>query len=190
MKLKTEKPMIKIGNKPMILHVLEALKKSKRVSKIFVAVSKYTPKTAEFVNKLGLDCVETPGKGYVYDMHYAIKLLRLGKVLIISADLPFIKEKMIDEIVQSFEKCNRPAMTVAVPLEVYEGLGITTNHVFEVNGRKVAPAGLNIIDGTRITETEKELEEKVLIVNWNEIAVNVNTVDDLEVARKLVNVLR
>jgi len=81
-------------------------------------------------------------------------------------------------------------MTVAVPLEVYEGLGITTNHVFEVNGRKVAPAGLNIIDGTRITETEKELEEKVLIVNWNEIAVNVNTVDDLEVARKLVNVLR
>ena len=80
-------------------------------------------------------------------------------------------------------------MTIAVPLEVHERLGIPTNHVFEVNGRKVTPLGLNLIDGTKIMETEKELEEKVLVINRDEIAVNVNTIDDLRVARKLINVL-
>jgi len=184
MSLKKEKPMIKVRNKPMILWVLEALKKSKKISKIVVAVSKHTPETVRFIKKLGINYVITPGEDYVYDMQYAIKLLRPNKALIISSDLPFINEKIVDETVQHFEKCDKPTMTVSVPLEIYENLGITASHVFEVNGTKVVPAGLNFVNGIQIMETTGELREEVLIVRREELAVNVNTVNDLKAARR------
>ncbi len=190
MNLKKEKPMIKVGNKPVILHVLEALRKSKKISEIVVAVSKYTPKTAKFVKKLRISCITTPGKDYVYDMRYAINLLRPSKALIISADIPLINEEIIDDTVQHFEKCNKPAMTVAVPLEIYEKLGITADHIFEVNGIRVAPVGLNLLDGMQIMKTASELPEEVLIVSREELAVNVNTVHDLMVARRRFNKLQ
>jgi len=184
MNLKKEKPMIKVGNKPMILHVLQALKKSKKISKIVVAVTKRTPETAKLVKKLGISCITTPGEDYVYDMQYAIKLLRPRKALVISADIPLINEEIIDATIQRFENCNKPAMTVAVPLEIYEKLGTTANHIFEASGKRVAPAGLNLVDGIQITKTTSELQEEVFVVSREELAVNVNTVNDLTVARR------
>ncbi|MEM3151180.1 MAG: NTP transferase domain-containing protein [Candidatus Bathyarchaeia archaeon] len=52
MKIKCEKPIIKIMNKPMIKWVIEAVKESKVTSRIIVATSKNTQKTAEKASKL------------------------------------------------------------------------------------------------------------------------------------------
>ena len=43
--LREEKPLLKVGRKPMIQHVLMALKDAEKISEIIVAVSKYTPPT-------------------------------------------------------------------------------------------------------------------------------------------------
>jgi GTP:adenosylcobinamide-phosphate guanylyltransferase len=56
--------------------------------------------------------------------------------------------------------------------------------VFDIDGKRLVPIGLNIIDGSRIDETV--LDETVLITESKELALNVNTQQELEVASRLV----
>lgn len=183
MKLQGEKPLLKIGDKKMIEHVLTALKKASKVDKIIVAVSKYTPKTAKTVKKLSIRVLETPGKNYVFDTRYAIKKLKLDTVLTISADLPFVTSEIIDEVITRYEHCGKPALTAMVPLETCEKLGLKRDHILEVNGRRLVPAGINVIDGRHINE--QELDEEIWVIDRTEVAVNVNTPENLKVAENL-----
>jgi len=48
---------------------------------------------------------------------------------------------------------------------------------------RVVPAGINVIDGRRIAR--EELEEEICVIDGEEVAVNVNTPDDLEIAQRL-----
>jgi len=77
---------------------------------------------------------------------------------------------MIDLIVERYARCNKPALTIAVPLETKKRLGLGGN-VLEVGSRHLIPAGINVIDGGRIDEEE--------------VAVNVNASQDLRIAERL-----
>lgn len=182
MKLRGEKPMLKVGGKPMIQHVLDALKKAEGVDEIVVAVSKHTPRTAEAMERLSVKVLETPGKGYVSDMQYAVKKLKLNTVLTISSDLPLVTDEIIDEAIERYERCGKPALTVAAPAETRERLGLKLDYIIEGKGRRLVPAGINLIDGRRIDEPE--LEEEVLVVDREEVAVNVNTPEDLRIVEQ------
>jgi len=183
MRLGKEKLLLKVGGRPMIGHVLNALKNARKVNEIMVAVSKHTPKTAKMVGGFSLKVLETPGKDYVSDMQYAIKKLKLSKVLTISADLPLITGRAIDEVIEYYERCGKPALLVAVPIETRERLGLEADYAFEAQGRHLVPSGINMINGGRIDDVK--LEEEVLIVDKEEIAMNVNTIEDLKIARRL-----
>ena len=182
MKLRGEKPMLKVGGKPMIQHVLDALKKAEGVDEIVVAVSKHTPRTAEAMERLSVKVLETPGKGYVSDMQYAVKKLKLNTVLTISSDLPLVTDEIIDEAIERYERCGKPALTVAAPAETRERLGLKLDYIIEGKGRRLVPAGINLIDGRRIDEPE--LEEEILVVDREEVAVNVNTPEDLRIVEQ------
>ncbi|MCD6537101.1 NTP transferase domain-containing protein [Candidatus Bathyarchaeota archaeon] len=185
MGMRGEKPLLKVGGKPMIEHVITALMSSKRVSDIVVAVSKYTPQTAEFVERFPVKVLKTPGRGYIPDMKYAIKRLKLKKVLVISADLPLVTGGIIDRIIEKYSECEEPALTVAVPLEMRRKLGLKGEYIFEVESMPVVPAGINLIDGRRIDE--EEIDEEVFILKDVHVAVNVNTPLDLSVAERLLS---
>ncbi|RLI45940.1 GTP--adenosylcobinamide-phosphate guanylyltransferase [Candidatus Bathyarchaeota archaeon] len=185
MGLDGEKPLLKVGGKPMIEHVITALMNSRRISDIIVAVSKYTPQTAEFMERFPVKVLKTPGRGYIPDMKYAIKRLKLKKVLIISADLPLVTGRIIDRIIEKYDECGKPALTVAVPLEMRKKLGLKGKYAFEVESIRVVPAGINLIDGRRIDE--EEIDEEVLILKDDRVAVNVNTPLDLSVAERLLS---
>ena len=45
----------------------------------------------------------------------------------ISADLPLVTSEMIDLIVERYARCNKPALTIAVPLETKKRLGLGGN---------------------------------------------------------------
>jgi adenosylcobinamide-phosphate guanylyltransferase len=188
LKLKEEKPLLKVGGRPMIEHVLSALKNARKVDEIVVAVSKHTTKTGRMLKKSAIQVLETPGKDYISDTQYAIKRLRLNTVVTISADLPLITSEVIDEVIEHYKQCGKPALAVVVPAETRERLGLKVDHVFEEKGRRLVPAGLNVIDGKRIDDVE--LEQETLIFDRKEIAVNVNTLEDLKVAERLFNRLR
>ena len=149
-----------------------------------VAVSKNTPKTAKFIEKLPIKVLETPGKDYVSDIGYAIRKLKLDVVLTVSADLPLVTGKIIDRIIEEYRRCCKPALTVVVPLETKERLGLEGEYVLEAGNKRLVPAGINVIDGRRIDEGE--LEEEICVINEEKVAVNVNTSNDLRIAELLL----
>jgi len=184
LKTQGEKPLLKVGDKPMIECVLNALKDAKKVDEIIVASSKLTPKTAAFARKQSLKVLQTPGKGFCLDARFAIKKLKLGTVLTICADLPLIKSEFIDKVITHYEQCKKPALTVMAPLENYKKFGLSADYVFEIDGKNLVPVGVNVVDGKRIGE--KELEEEILVVDDERVVVNVNTLDDVRIAERVL----
>jgi adenosylcobinamide-phosphate guanylyltransferase len=180
MALAQEKPLLMVGGKPVIEHVLQALKQAKKVDQIVVAVSNYTPKTAAHLAKFSVKVLKTPGKEYVSDMGYAVKALNLQTVLTISSDMPLITAEIIDDILEQYASCKKPALAVAVPLETKQKMGMSLGYAFDVDGRCVVPAGINVNDGAKIEDPE--LDQAIYVVDKPEVAVNINTVEELKVA--------
>ena len=94
--------MIKVGRKPMIQYVIEALDRSINIDKIMILTSTHTPKTTEFVCEMGCDVVQTPGNGYVEDLQYLYLTEFLNNsnetILTITSDMPLIKSETIDQV--------------------------------------------------------------------------------------------
>jgi adenosylcobinamide-phosphate guanylyltransferase len=186
MKLQVEKPLIEVCGKPVIQYVLAALKGAKKIDRIIVATTKSTPKTTVLMRKLGVEVIETPGKDYVSDMGWVVQTLKLGVFLAIAADLPLVKPEMIDSIVDRYESCGKPALTVAVPLEVKTCLGMCIDYSFKHEEIDAVPVGLNIIDGTK-RYGDEWLDQDIYVVNHRELAVNINTVEELKLAESLLS---
>lgn len=183
MALSEEKPLLQVGGKPVIEHVLTALQNAKKVSSIVVAVSAYTPKTARLMLKFPVSVIKTPGKEYVSDMGYAVRTLKLQAVLAIGADLPLITAEVIDAIVECYERCGKPALSVVVSMETKATLGLGEKYGFELHGKRVVPAGINMVDGRRINE--EELDEEIYVSDRKEVAMNINTIQELRIAKNL-----
>ncbi len=180
-----EKPLLRICGKTMVERVIEALRRSENIDEIMAAVSKFTPKTAELMRNLSIKVVETPAKGYCSDLRYVIKKCALfSPVLTISADLPLITKELIDEIIGHYKHCGKPALTVAVPLEAYERLGLKSEYPLKVRGKRLAPVGINVIDG-RCVDAPR-MAQAVLVLKRAESVMNVNTLGDLKMAEKLL----
>ena len=185
LKLPEEKPLIKLNGKPIIEYVLNSLKKAKNVDNIIVSVSDNTPQTSQLLSKLKITTIKTPGKDFVYDMAYAIKKLSLKTVFVIGCDIPLVSSEVIDLIIEKYKASNKSALNVVVPLKTRIRLGLSRAYEFDFNNEKVVPAGINIIDGTKIDN--KELDEEVLILDKKEVALNINTSADLDIANDLLS---
>jgi adenosylcobinamide-phosphate guanylyltransferase len=181
--LSEEKPLLQVGGKPVIEHVITALRNAAKVESIVVAVSDYTPKTAKLMAAFPVSVVKTPGKEYVSDMGFAVKTLGLQTVLAIAADLPLITGEVIDAIIERYELCGKPALVVVVPLKTKKQLGLGGEYAFEFENKLVVPAGINMIDGRRVNE--KELDEEVCLLDRRGVAVNINTVQELRIVESL-----
>ncbi|MGC9516482.1 MAG: TIGR00454 family protein [Methanomicrobiales archaeon] len=173
-----EKPLIKINGKPMIDHVLDSVKNSKKIDKFIVATTKNTPDTTKYLLKSGIKIIETPGNGYVEDLSFIISKLEPNSILItITADLPLISTSMIDYILSEYGKCGKPAMCVAVPMEIFEKYNLKPSMVFD----GIVPSGLNILRCIN-----KIQDEEVLILSEIELALNINTCEDIKLIEKFL----
>lgn len=181
-----EKPLIKVCGKPVIEYVLAALRNSKKIDSIVVAVTSCTPKTAKLMHQLGVKVIETPGKDYVSDMGYAVQALKLGVFLAIAADLPLVRSEMLNAIVERYERCGKPALTVAVPMETKTKLGMSIEYSFKMDDRNVVPVGINVIDGHK-RYGDEWLDQDIFLMNNDELAVNINTVQELQLAERLLS---
>ena len=186
MKLDEEKPLIKVCGKPVIQYVLSALKDAKKIDSIIVATSTCTPKTTALMHQLSVQVIETPGKDYVSDMGYVVSTLKLGVFLAIAADLPLVKGEMVDAVVERYERCGKPALTVAVPLETKAKLGMCIEYSFKADDKDVVPVGINVIDGHK-RYGDEWLDQDIYLLNHDELAVNINTVQELQLAERLLS---
>ena len=183
MKSKVEKPMLRVCGKTMLERTIRALRKSASVDRIIVAVTATTPITAQAAKQIGVETFKTPGRSYVSDMQYAVRELGLEIVLVASADIPFITSEIIDAAVSRFEQSKKPALTVMTPIDTYRRLGLRPHIIMNVQGNRLVPVGINIVDGSKIGLPE--LDEEILLSDSEEIALNVNTPLELQVARRL-----
>jgi adenosylcobinamide-phosphate guanylyltransferase len=186
MKIAQEKPLIKVCGKPVIEYVLAALKDAQKIDSVIVATTNCTPKTTQLMRQLGVKVIETPGKDYVSDMGYAVQTLKLGVFLAIAADLPLIRGEMIDAIVERYEHCGKPALTVAVPLETKTKLGMSSEYSFKMADQNVVPVGINVIDGHK-RYGDEWLDQDICLLNHDELAININTVQELQLAERLLS---
>jgi len=187
MKRAQEKPLIEICGKPVIAYVLAALKEAKKIDCIFVATTSATPKTTALMKQLGVTVIDTPGNDYVSDMGYTVQKLKLGVFLAIAADLPLVRGEMIDAIVERYERCGKPALTVAVPLETKAKLGMCIEYSFKTDDNQdVVPVGINVIDGAK-RYGDEWLDQDIFLMNNEELSVNINTVQELQLSERLLS---
>ena len=182
LKVPVEKPLFKLHDKPLIKYVVDNLKSSKLIDKIIIAVSPNTCKTTEYLKSLDDDffILDTSGEDYLKDLSYILdyfeKESKEDILLFINADLPFISTETIDYVIDYYLNQDKDALSVIVPVEVFEKLGL--DYSYEYNG--CVPSGLNILRSENIVQDETQLVlEKV------ELALNINTIPDCEIAEKL-----
>jgi len=185
MQVAQEKPLISVCGKPAIEYVIAALKSAKKIDSIFVATTSCTPKTAKLMTQFPVQLIQTPGNNYVSDMGYAAQNLRLGVFLAIAADLPLVTSKTLDTIVERYEHCGKPALTVAVPLVTKTKLGMSVEYKFKMDDRDVVPTGINVIDGHK-RYGDEWLDQDIFLFDLEELAVNVNTIEELQLAERLL----
>lgn len=186
MKLPIEKPLLEINGKKLIEYVLDALEKSNNIDNIHIAVSANGPETGKWLTPHSRDfnIINTPGSGYVSDMVVAVKSAGIkGPVLMVMADLPLISSEMIDEVIAKYHTIPQPSLSVYNLLSVCRSKGLRPDTVFNKNGQLIVPSGLNILDADKIHE---EQEDYNYILDNHRLAVNVNTIEDLEICSRLI----
>jgi len=178
-----EKPLLEIAGRSLLQRVIEQLKLAPSIERIVVASSPNTPITAREAGRLNVENIVTPGDGFEEDMRFAIRQLALEDVMIVSCDLPFLTVDVIERAVRTYRTSMKPALAVMAPVETYKKLGSNPGYVFDIRGQNLVPVGVNIIDGRRVGEGQ--LDQVELIIDSEDVALNVNTLKDLETAKKI-----
>ena len=182
LKVPQEKPLFKLHDKPLIKFVLDNLKPSKFIDKIIIAVSPNTQTTTEYLNSLEDDfqILDTSGDDYLTDLSYILEYFEKKSkndiLLFINADLPFISTETIDFVIECYLNSDKDALSVLVPVEIFDDLGL--KYSYEFNGN--VPSGLNVLRSENIIQDEDQL-----VLDKVELAMNINTLFDSEVAKKL-----
>lgn len=177
--LPVEKPLFKLCKKPLIKYTLDNLTSSKFIDKVFIATSPHTPKTKEYVEKLNFNILNTPGIDYLEDLKciltYFEKISKKDTLIFINADLPFISTELIDYTIGYYQNVKEDALSVLVPVNIFKDLNL--KYSYEFNG--LVPSGLNILRSENIVQKERNLTiEKI------ELAFNINTLMDAQIAEK------
>ena len=177
-----EKPLFKLHDKPLIKYVVDNLKSSRLIDKIVIAVSPNTEQTTKYLKSLhdDFEILDTSGDDYLKDLSYILeyfeKKSKKDILLFINADLPFISTETIDYVLDYYLNSDKDALSVIVPVEVFDNLGL--KYSYEFNG--CVPSGLNILRSENIVQDENQLVLKKV-----ELALNINTIPDSEIAEKL-----
>jgi len=164
-----EKPLYRVGGRPMIDRVIDALEES-ALEGITVATTAETPETHTHVD---VPTIETAGEGYVADLDKALAGDRLDQpVLTVAADLPLLTGALVDRVLDTHDA---GSLTVAVPADLKRDLGVSVDTTFDHGGRALAPTGVNVVgDGPSATLVERDPR----------LAINVNRPADAVVANE------
>ena len=184
LKVPFEKPLFKLHDKPLIKYVIDNVNQSRLIDKLIIAVSPNTIETTKYLISLegDFEILDTSGKDYLTDLSYILEYFEKKSkediLLFINADLPFISAEIIDNVLEYYFKSNKDALSVLVPVGIFEDLGL--KYSYEFNGN--VPSGLNVLRSVNIVQDEDQL-----IIPKVELALNINTIPDSEIAEKIYN---
>ena len=190
-----EKPLYPLKDKPLMSYVLDNIKESELIEKTVVAVSPNAPNTKEFlINELDFSnfddsfyesekdyYLDTLGKGFVEDLSNILEIFESRSkddiLIFINADLPLVGADILDEILSYYLSQDKPALSVSVPVEIFDEYGI--NYSYEFNGN--VPSGINILRSENVVQ-----DEQLLIISRYELIFNVNTIETAILTNKFL----
>ena len=176
-----EKPLLEVGGKPMIERVYSALEGSYRFGRIVAVVSANTPETKKSLVAKGIETIETAGEGFSQDLQHLLARLKPERVFVIPADVPLVSPQTISDIADLAGGERTPAVSIVMENEFVKGTGAKPSVTLD---DRYCHSGVTIFDTSAIGSGE--VEEVYLLMNRKEIAVNVNTKEELELAGLLV----
>ena len=178
-----EKPLLKVDGVAMVERVVSALASSDRFDRIVAAISPNTPKTNEFLKSKGIETIETAGEGYSQDLSQLLSKLKPQKVMVVSGDIPLLNSHIINEILNSIadRQEHEPAISIIIEKGFVERIGVKPSIIVL---DQYCHSGITIFN-TMVVGTEP-VKEHYLVMNRKEIALNVNTKEELELAEKLL----
>ena len=176
MNITGEKLLLKY-KKPVILHVIDALKNSECFSKIFAITSPNSPKTKKLLEENNIDLINTTGDGYVEDLNLVLKSLN-DFVLITSADLPYLDADIIKNIIHQYNSKNIWT-TILVTKKFLDSLHLSTDYWFTFKNQQCCYTGISLVNAKNISAL-KNIPEKFIIIDDERIAFNLNTKQDYD----------
>jgi adenosylcobinamide-phosphate guanylyltransferase len=172
-----EKPLWDLAGRRLIDYVLAAVGGCERIDEFWAVTSPHTPMTEEYLEEKSIQILQAPGDGYVEDLVFAINKLGLGKTLTISADLPILTPADLSFVIDEYLKEGRPALAVMVTPDVFKEIGTSADTIID----GLVPTGVNIVDGKNLNGSEFNL-----ITSKSQFALNVNTKEDAEEAKRRI----
>ncbi|MFC6787187.1 hypothetical protein ACFQFH_15335 [Halobaculum halobium] len=116
------------------------------------------------------------------DLGYALERVE-RPVLTVAADIPLLSAGAVD---RAIDAAGDASLSVYVPVELKRDVGVSVDDgtTTMVDGRTVAPTGLNVVG---VDDGESEYgDERSIVVDDERLAVNTNRPRDLRVAEALL----
>ena len=167
--------------KPVILHVVDALQKSNCFTKIIALTSPNSPKTEKILQETGIETLPSPGESFVSDLNQMLQQLD-DVVFVTSGDLPLLDSHIVKTIVELYEPEETwtsivTTLSFALTLRSQKSLGIKSDSI--VAEDDYAHTGISIVDAKKITNFDS-VKEKFVILDDKRIGLNLNTKDDYQ----------
>jgi len=162
--------------KPVIFHVIDALKNSHCFSQVIVATSPNSPDTKHVLEQNRIETLSTPGDGYVNDLNFLLQKMD-GFVFVVSGDLPLLDEEIIQKLVEFSSESVWTSFLVSK--EFLNSLGLKSNLLVKYDSVECVYTGISIINADKIKNLNL-VNEDYVILNDKKIAFNLNTNEDFE----------
>jgi len=163
--------------KPVIFHVIDALKNSHCFSQVIVATSPNSPDTKHVLEQNRIETLSTPGNGYVNDLNFLLQKMS-GSVFVTSGDLPLLDEEIIQIMTEKFNSKN-VWTSFLVSKKFLNSLGLESNLLINFGDIDCVHTGISIINADKIQNLDP-VEENYIILDDKRIAFNLNTEKDYE----------
>jgi len=163
--------------KPVIFHVIDALKNSHCFSKVIAATSQNSPDTKQALEQRGIETLTTSGSGYTNDLNFLLQSMD-GFVFVVSGDLPLLDEKIIQDITEKFNS-ESVWTSFLVSKKFLNSLGLESSLLVNSDNIECTYTGISIINANKIKNLNS-VKENYIILDDKRIAFNLNTRKDYE----------
>jgi len=184
--LGVEKPLLPVLGRRLIDRVVETVGSVPSISKTYVSVSKFTPKTEDYLQGLPVQVIHTQGEGYVPDLQETMREIRERSVLICPVDMPLLTAEGLESLVREYKRRGEPSLTVALPPELVIGLGLDVTYSEPIDGKEMTFCGVSIVERQAMLR-DHFVAGGFYITDAQDFAVNVNSKRDLAVAESILN---
>ena len=162
--------------KPIVFHVIDALKNSNCFTKIIAATSSNSPNTKDTLEQKGVETFETKGEGYSKDLNSVLQSID-DHVFVTSGDLPFLDHNIIQSITEKINNTENTWTSFLVSTKFLNSLGMESDIVIKYENTDCVYTGISIINASKITDLD-EIQQSYIILDDKRIAFNLNTNED------------